>query len=244
MFSNIKPYFLDFAPVGVRCVSYASSIGVGELSNSLFLRYKQWLSRFDYIGLREKKGVEIVKAMSLGAEVKHVCDPTLLLSAAEWEKVAVAPLIKRTGDLPKKYLLMYDLIACSETIAVAKMIASEKGLEIVRIGDNAYGPGEFLWLFAHADYVVSNSFHGTVFSIVNHKEFVTVIPRTMSNANRIESLLESVGLSQRMRRAGRISVSSSSDLSIDWSKVDLRLNAIQEESIAFLLRSIDASPVL
>ena len=76
LYSNIKPYFLDFAPKGARCVSYASSFGVSELSGIAFYRYKQWLRRFSHIGLREKSGADIVNAMALDAEVAHVLDPT------------------------------------------------------------------------------------------------------------------------------------------------------------------------
>lgn len=237
MYSNIKPYFLDFAPKGAKCVSYASSLGVSELAGGVFYRYKLWLKRFSYIGLREKKGSDIVRSMALGVEVMHVVDPTLLLTAEEWANVSVA--VEDPKVVPGKYLLLYDLIACDDTMAIAKRIAEEKGFEIVRIWDGSYGPGEFLWLFAHAGAVITNSFHGTVFSILNHRPFVTVVPRTMSNASRIESLLESVGLMSHLLRAGKSVANVSACPCPAWDEIERRLSVLRSDSIAFLRRSIE-----
>ena len=235
MYSNIKPYFLDFAPEGARCVSYASSFGVSELPSIVFYRYKQWLKKFSAIGIREKKGAEMVRAMALGVEVKQVVDPTLLLTADEWARVAVAP-----ENAPnEEYVLLYDLISCFETTAIASRIAAARGCRIVRIGDGAYGPGQFLWLFAHAMTVVTNSFHGTVFSILNHKPFFTVIPRTMSNAGRIESLVNSLGLGDRMIRAADVATFSQTSVDTDWESVNRRLEKLKDESVDFLKRVID-----
>ena len=239
MYSNIKPYFLDFAPKGAKCVSYASSFGVSELSGGVFYHYKQWLKRFSAVGLREKKGADMVRAMALGVEVKHVVDPTLLLTAAEWNQVSIRPPHVPQGE----YVLLYDLLACPEAVSLADRVAKERGCEVVRVGDGAYGPGEFLWLFAHAAAVVTNSFHGTVFSILNHKSFFAVIPRTMTNASRIESLVDSLGLKERMHGAAELASHLSIGTEIDWSKVDQRLGKLKGDSVEFLKRAIDG-PVL
>ena len=108
---------------------------------------------------------------------------------------------------------------------------------MVRVGDGAYGPGEFLWLFAHANCVVTNSFHGTVFSILNEKEFVSVIPRGMTNASRIESLLKVVGLEARLVRAEE-SAPKGERPRIDWGDVRTRLEAARRESVDFLERAL------
>lgn len=233
LYSNIKPYFLDFVPSGAKCVSYASSFGVSELPGGVFYKYKQWLKRFAYIGLREKKGEEIVKAMTLGVEVKHVVDPTLLLTAEEWGCVANRKVETPMGG----YVLLYDLIASEETVALARKLAAVHGWKVVRIGDGAHGPGEFLGLFAKASAVVTNSFHGTVFSILNQKPFYTVIPRTMTNASRIESLVDSMGLRSRMLRYDAIDGINDFE-TIDWAEVGARLEALRKESVDFLIRSI------
>lgn len=233
LYSNIKPYFLDFAPKGARCVSYASSFGVSELSAIAFYKYKQWLRRFSHIGLREKSGADIVNAMALDAEVAHVLDPTLLLDSEDWAAVSVKPAEKPIG----KYILLYDLIASPETVDVAELWARQNGLSLIRIGDGAYGPGEFLWLFANAEAVVTNSFHGTVFSILNHKPFYTIIPRGMDNAGRIESLISKLGLSSRMVRAEVIGDLELSCV-LDWAQINSRLDVLRSESLDFLERAI------
>ena len=232
--SNIKPYFLDFVPKGAKCISYASSFGVSELTGPVFYKYKQWLKKFTAIGLREKSGERIVKAMAIDAEVANVLDPTLLLSSEEWTKVAIEPDEKPN----RKYLLLYDLISSNETVTLAKRWARQNDWQVVRIGDGGYGPGEFLWLFAHAEAVITNSFHGTAFSILNRCPFYTVIPIGMTNANRIESLLASLGLNDRIVKAcdcEQIDL----NISIDWDAVFKQLDKLREHSKNFLLESIE-----
>ena len=234
LYSNIKPYFLDFVPQGARCVSYASSFGVSELSGPVFYKYKQWLKKFSHIGLREKKGADIVDAMALNAEVAHVLDPTLLLTANDWEKVAIRP-----EDAPAdEYILLYDLIASQETIDLARRWAAHEGWKVVRIGDGAYGPGEFAWLFAHARSVVTNSFHGTAFAILNHKPFYSVVPKGMTNGSRIESLLDTISLRHRLVQATDVAEISIND-ELDWGAVDDQLNDARDKSLGFLRRSVD-----
>ena len=234
LYSNIKPYFLDFAPQGARCVSYASSFGVSELNGPVFYRYKQWLRKFSHIGLREKKGAEIVDAMALNAEVAHVLDPTLLLASNDWEKVAIRPEDAPAG----KYVLLYDLIASQETVNLARRWAAQEGWQVVRIGNGAYGPGEFAWLFAHAQSVVTNSFHGTAFAVLNHKPFYSVVPRGMTNAGRIESLVNMLSLQHRLVQASDAAEVCIND-ELDWGAVDDQLNDARDKSVGFLRRSVD-----
>ena len=233
MGSNIKPYFLDFAHEGARCVSYASSIGAAEISSSAFYLFKKLLRRFSAIGVREKCAAEIVKAMALKSEVKQVIDPTLLLTDKEWENVSIKP-----NGIPPNYILLYDLIASEETRGLANKIAAEKVLPIVRVGDGAYGPGEFIWLFAHADFVVTNSFHGTAFSLIYRKDFYSVIPRGMTNASRIESIINLVGASDRLLRAESVDAFDRA-ASVDWPSVSRKLEAARTDSVAFLKRAVE-----
>lgn len=236
MGSNILPYFLDFAPKNARCVSYAASFGISELPAEAFYKFKQLLRRFSAIGMRERIGGNIVSAMALGVEVKHVVDPTLLLGAQEWEKVAIRPV--EISDEP--FLLLYDLILSEETVALARRWANERGLRIVRVGDGAYGPGEFVWLFAHAECVVTNSFHGTSFAINNRKPFFSVVPQGMQNVSRIESLLDVLGLSERMIPANDCDCFDL-ESGIEWKVVSAKLDEIRNESLSFLLRAIEGA---
>lgn len=234
LYSNIKPYFLDFAPKGARCVSYASSFGVSELKAGVYYRYKQWLKKFSHIGLREKPSFDLVKSMGLDAEVEQVLDPTLLFSAEEWAKVAQQP----EGAVPDKYVLVYELMRSKTLNEVTEKLAARNGCQVLRIGDGAFGPGEFLWLFAHAEAVVTNSFHGTVFSVLHRKPFYSVIPQRMNNSGRIYSLLKLLGLEQRAIReadCGRIEEVGA----VDYEGVFAKLETARAKSLEFLTRAID-----
>ena len=237
MGSTLLPYFLDFAPAHAHCASYAASLGVGTLPTPVFLKYRALLRRFSFIGLREKRGVELLSRMNLPAQIQQTVDPTLLLTAHDWQEVAQKP-----ANPPPRYVLLYDLIASPETVLLAQSIARQRRLPLVRIGDGAYGPGEFLWLFAHADGIVTNSFHGTVFSILNHKPFYTVVPRTMKNGSRITSLLELVGLSARCLRAADVAAhlpTLHTPESLDWETVEARLAKARQDSLDFLVAAVE-----
>lgn len=236
--ANLGPYFLDFAPAGKRCVSYAASIGASTLSPANFMYFKAKLQRFEAVGLREESAVRLVRGMNLGVEVRRNIDPTLLLLPENWLSLAKKP---ENFDERVPYLLLYDLVASPETVALAEAEAKRKGLRIVRLGDDAYGPAEFLWLFNHATHCVSNSFHGTVFSILFHRPFMTVIPRGMTNASRIENLLELFGLSGRLVRACSLVPNEIPCLSeICWDRVEMRLRAARAEAEEFLHRALRA----
>lgn len=235
--TNLGPYFLDFVPAGKRCVSYAASIGAPTLSPVNFMYFKTMLQRFEAVGLREETAVRLVSGMNLGVEVRRNLDPTLLLQPEDWRALACKP---KAFDESVPYLLLYDLIASSETITLAEEEARREGLRLVRLGDGAYGPAEFLWLVDHATRCVSNSFHGTVFSILLRRPFTTVIPRGMTNASRIEDLLALLGLLGRMVRAQTIAQSQALSLpEIDWDAVEMRLKAAQCDAEAFLRRALE-----
>ncbi len=239
LFSNIKPYFLDFAPEKAKCVSYASSFGSDVLKGAVFYKYKQWLKRYAYIGVREKSGADIIKSMGLGVEVRQVVDPTLLLTAEEWKRVAVPP--KKVPD--GSYLLLYDLLVSKETKCLAQEWAALMGVKIVRVGEGAYGPGEFLWLCEHAMAVVTNSFHGTVFSVINEKPFYSVLPHGASTSGRIVSFLTAVGLTDRIVESEKWRDMETST-EICYAKVKGKLVELVDDSVEFLKREIECPAVL
>lgn len=202
--TSLRPYFLEFAPEGKRCAAYASSFGVSELPAFAVERYRQGLSRFSCIGVREQSGVEIVENQ-LGLQAEQVLDPTLLLEAEAWEKVAVAPCERG------RYLLVYDLLPCEPLWVLARRWAYEKNVKIIRLSRGCSlekrqgvvncetaGPGEFIGLFQNAEAVVTNSFHGTIFAIIFKKSFYAVIPDRMTNAGRISDLLTRLALEDRL----------------------------------------------
>lgn len=172
-------YFtLDFAS-NIKKISYASSFGVNKLPLQMKYGYKKALQTFDYITVREKKGVEIINDLGLSAHL--VVDPTLLLSYEEWSRVAVNDV--KDGE----YIFCYFLGSRDEGRIKALEMKKMTGLPIIAISgvddyieiDNTYadekldiiGPGEFLGLIKNAKYVFTDSFHCSVFSIIFKKDF-------------------------------------------------------------------------
>ncbi len=243
---SLAPYFLTFAPEGSRKISYASSFGVSSLAPEMFSQYNEWLKNLDAVSVRESSGADIVRAVS-GREAEHVLDPTLLLDAEDWQNVMS---VEAVPDYP--YLLLYDLLSSREIVEFARKIAIQRKLKIIRICRSSWtpeekgicniadaGPAEFIGLFSSASFVVTNSFHGTVFSIIFKKEFYTVIPDIMSNSGRVASLLANVALTDRSIKASECSKVSGPGNDIDYAVVFEKLDNSRVRSLDFLIHAVE-----
>jgi hypothetical protein len=230
-------FFLDFAPANVNKISYAASFGKTLMTDKEIAFISENIKNFNYISVREKSAKEILTELNI-PNINITLDPTLLLSKAEW-----LVLDNRKFE-NKKFVLLYSLEKNDILERAAENIAKEKNLEIIRmipsnkkdfIGyKNAYGPNEFISAFNNASYVVTNSFHGTVFSVIFHKQFTTILHKT--RGTRMENLLGELGLTDR------ILVNEDSDnfynQKIDFDMVDNKLKKLQNESIMFLRKAI------
>lgn len=123
-------------------------------------------------------------------------------------------------------------------MALARRWAKALGVKVLRVGDLPIGPGEFVGLVARAEAVVTTSFHGTAFAVNHARPFVSVIPRGMDNASRIESLLKSLGLTDRLVKAAD---AEAFDVSreVPFDEALPRLEALRADSAAFLKRAVD-----
>lgn len=205
-------YFLPFSHP--HKISYASSFGVGQISDSRKKEILPYLSDFSAISVREntaqKMLLEVLSMDSKGAPPVHrVVDPTLLLDKGEWIQEAEDDV-----RLPKKgYILTYYMIETPILRAITKKLKEDTGLPVVNIkpskrqillreGMNMMwaGPREFLSCYAGAKYVVTNSFHGTAFA-VNFEVPMYVAPLPVSMAGEVNSrlvdILEWYGISDR-----------------------------------------------
>ena len=240
IYSSLKPYFLDFAPKEKRKVAYASSFGIGALPENVKETYRYYLSSFDALGVREKSGVKIISDLRLKAE--NVLDPTLLLNGDDWRKVS-----SQYDGLPIRYVAVYELTPSSYLREVSKTISKLLGCPIVRICKSAKadeknvinitdaGPAEFLSIMQNAEFVVTNSFHGTAFSINFQKPFFTITPNRKDNNSRQTNLLVLLGIENRILKE-RDSIPS--DISLDFSNVKERLEEERVKSIKFLTMAI------
>ncbi|MGN0363532.1 MAG: polysaccharide pyruvyl transferase family protein [Bilifractor sp.] len=192
------PYFyLEFLPVEKR-TAYAASFGFDDFRRDDILQHKKGLQGMHYISCREARGCELVRELT-GKDVPHVLDPTLIFDALKWKL-----LEKDANSFAKSqqdYVFIYFLGNITEEYH-AEIVKKAAGKQIINFGNledadiAACGPIEFLYLIDHADYVITDSFHCTVFSILFNKPF-TVVRRQQEGFDnmfgRIEELLISTG---------------------------------------------------
>lgn len=208
-----KAFFLDFKTTAKK-IFYAASIGIDELSIENLKLMIPMLSKCDAISVREKN---LQNEMNIPEIPKTRCvlDPSFLLEKDDYLRIS--------KNIPmKKYVLIYQMRTDNRCYELAKKIADKYNLSIVEIGalrkkngvnevKYFFGPAEFLGYFLNAEYIVTNSFHGTVFSIIFRKQFFTVELET--NQMRITSLL------QRLRLMDRV-ISSTNIQQISISNID------------------------
>lgn len=213
-------YFWDFLAKDATRVAYSASFGNAHFSQETQAIYKEMLEKYAYLLVRENTAVELLNQMGIhGAE--QVLDPTLMFSREFWEKYT------SKNSRKKKYLLVYQVHDNKNMEKYAKQLANKMGLELVRVS-NSFAhvfrggkfeylpdPGQFLSLFKHAEYVVTNSFHATVFSLIFERPF-SIVNSGKTNT-RIESLLSLVQLGDR--QIENCSDFSQIEKEIDFEKV-------------------------
>ncbi len=194
-------YMLDFVDASVPKISYAASMGVSFLTENQKNTYKKHLLDFKKISVREMEGANAL-ADVLEREIEVCVDPTLLLSAEEWDKIA------EKNKIQEKYIFLYMLGNDSKVNKLAQKFAALKGLKLICIPDlmGEYraadrkikaqllldaAPGDFISLIKHAEYVFTDSFHACVFSLLYQKEFFAFERRAAQKTNsRICNLIE------------------------------------------------------
>lgn len=239
-------YNLMFVPDGVRKISYASSFGVSSIPDCQRKRTRAYLSRIDYLSVRETSGQTIVKELT-GRDALIAVDPTLLLSREDWDVFS-----KEEKVVKYEYIFAYFLGDNQEHREKVRELAEATGLKVVTLrhldqyvpfdeqfGDYApydVGPCEFLNLIKNAVYVCTDSFHGSVFSAIFHKKFLT-FPRyrqdaSVSRNSRIESLIDHLGLQERFYKGGDVLKTMEGE--IDYTAVDGKKEVMVNRSKAFL----------
>lgn len=169
VFENGKDpaFYLDFAPKNSIKAAYAASFATDDIVENYKEKIKKWLLNLDFISLREKSGVNIVKKLGID-NATQVLDPVFLLNANEWQK------LEKTVKSKKPYILVYDFDKNKSIKSFVIKKAKEKNLKIYSIQKLGYedkcfwnvGPATFIHLIRNADFIVSNSFHATAFSLI------------------------------------------------------------------------------
>lgn len=222
-----------------KVVSYAASLGQYQLSENEKSEFFELLENVDSISVREDEGVELI-ASNTGKVASLVVDPTLLVDEAFWNK------LKCKKKPKEEYVLIYNLTGAPELFEIADMISKEKGIKIIEINGRRKGlskkahktiysasPQDFIDLISNASYVVTDSFHGTAFSIIFKKNF-TVIPHK-TRGGRMKTLLAALDLENRLFNTADEKILSDT---VDYIAVDKKLSELREKSRAFIINSI------
>ena len=213
---NDSSYFLTFAPQGRRRIAYAASFGVSRIQDRLVSDYREWLKQIDCLSTREFEGRQIIVQLT-GRDSELLLDPTLLLDKEQWSRVAVP------YEFSRPYILCYympgDRKVNKSIGEIASRVAKQTGWDVIGIGQKEYmrlhpfsrtalksGPAEFVGLFQNASFVVTNSFHGTAFSVNFKIPFLVPInsdlPPEKTLSSRITTLLKTLKLEHRLLPAG------------------------------------------
>lgn len=215
-------------------IAYAASIGKSVFTKKESTQFKQLIKGISKIAMREDDARELVRKET-GEETTVVVDPTILVGGECFRKFIHS--VNCSG-----YIFVYTLGADSRVIDVANEVAKTKGSKIIQVSgvkkglffskhEVIYDAGveDFLSLLYHADYVVTDSFHGTAFSILFHKEFITIPHKT--RGGRMQSLLSKTNLLTRLSQQVSDSLLMST---IDWIDVDNRLERVRTESKEYI----------
>ncbi|MCX4364233.1 MAG: polysaccharide pyruvyl transferase family protein [Bacilli bacterium] len=234
-------YFLKFVPKEKKCISYAGSFGTDVICDELSKKLCELFEDYSSISVREQSAKNILSNQKIKSEI--VLDPTLLLEKKQWQQQ-----FELKNNEKSKYILIYQLHNNKEFDNYVKNLAIRKKMKIFRITSTLYNAfkkgkkfylpsvGKFLDCFYNAQYVITDSFHGTVFSIIFNKQFANISPGVTST--RIDNLLKTFGLSDRMLH--RYDDFELLDKDIEWKSVNKKLSSLREESVEWLKKSIDS----
>lgn len=233
----VEPFFLSFAEERRR-IAYAPSLAHTSFEPQYFDKQKvaELLAKFDYLSVREEETVPLFQPL-VDKRIEVVLDPTLLLNADAYASMANDRVI----DGP--YIFVYLLRSCPELVESASEMARAAGRAVAYVSEKdlpisnsrnlfGIGPEEFISLIAHADAVLTNSFHATVFSVLFHRPFRVFA--TDKSASRMRDLLGKLGMPGRCVA----SVDATPVDDEDWDAVDRKLEELRKGSWDYLRRAL------
>lgn len=215
-------------------VAYAVSTGEADLKNDGGV-IAQLAEGMSLISAREQKTAEVLSSI-LQRDIKVVPDPTFLIQPEKYDSLMIAPSISQ-------YILVYCLEDSELVHESIEFIRKRTGLQVVNISpvrihldnvtyvDVSIGPNEFLGYIANAEYVITNSFHGSVFSILFNKQFFTILHS--SRGLRIKNLLEILLLEKRIVMSIEVLCENFENL-IDYEPINAKIAELRQEGLNYL----------
>ena len=243
-------YFLQFAPKGKR-IAYSPSFGRTTLKEENKLKYSKLINDMDYISCRERSGLRIVKELS-GKEATHTVDPTLLLTKEEW-----LTLIPKNSQIKKSknYILKYmfteltkngkTLVSniCNEANIIMRSVPSTRSEYKAeeKEGIIGHGPFEFLSMYAHSNFIITNTFHGLIFALIFEKPFLVFKREDSGNwakyDERLISILEELNLQDRY--VSQNSIFKKEWLELNYTEINEKIEKWRLSSEIYLFNSLE-----
>lgn len=244
---RIESFFLDFLndKKGIKKIAYSASFGIDEwqFDKQKTIELKELLKKFQSVSVREKSAVDLCQQY-LDVEAQHTLDPTLLLEAKEYLKL-LNPKQQVSNNIGKIFVYVLDKNENKQKIinTISQNLGKEifynqpektvKESFIIKDLNHYIYPSIENWIksFIEADFIVTDSFHGSVFSILFNKPFISIVNRERG-ASRFESLLGQLNLTNRM-------VNDISEISIDLIHDKINYRSVNEKLTDLKYKSID-----
>lgn len=234
-------YFLDFVHNNDKKIAFAASFGVDDISPKYRDYAAQELNKFRVISVREEQGKKILHDIG-GIPSTVVLDPTLVLTADDWEYAINHSNI----NIASSYILTYFLGGMRSKIRkIIFSYARDHGYKVINLNDlhNKYyscGPFDFVRLIRYSTVVFTDSFHATCFSLQFHKQFWVVPRRSQGKdmGSRLSSLLNMVGLTDRI-----LTEEKEIDKEIDFLQSDKILSYERDRASQFLSQAFSLGDI-
>jgi hypothetical protein len=244
-------YTLNFVPEEINKISYSTSFGVATLPKKQANKAKLFLKRIEFLSVREESGQKLIKRL-INLDIPIVCDPTMLLTQNEWNS-----MIDQERVIEDDYILCYFLGSNEQYLNFSKKLKEKLDIKLVGLvhcaGYNdkvdlyfdempfSVGPLEFINLIKYAKYVLTDSFHCCVFSIIFEKNFYAfkrfLDNDEMSTNDRLVTLFRRTGIAGRLL-TGHEKIDSSFLINIDYSNVSARLEVQRNNSLEYLRNAL------
>jgi len=218
-----------------RKYTYGASMGVIVDNDESRKFISRQINNFQRISVREEDLKQLIK-MCTKQHIERVLDPVFLLSRNDWKSI-----VPNKKKIKGKYLVLYNILSSKRAQKIAKVIAKEKGLQVIEITagvglrfnpgtlKQTYGPLEYLQLLKEASFIISSSFHGVAFALLFQKNFYALGMK--NNSNRVTNLLESLNIGERYLSENINSIGMED---VDYKKVDELLDAQIDYSKRFI----------
>jgi glycosyltransferase involved in cell wall biosynthesis len=246
-FTSWQNFLLKFVKWNAKRISYASSFGSSDISpngNPLASpSTKALMKKFDALAVREEFGIEMARKL-WDIDAREVVDPTMLLSVHEYRELIKNSSFELHDISPVFYYILRD-DAKKTQYNFALKVAQDMKVKADGVSGNSEKdlPAVEQWLkgFADAELAITNSFHGLIFSILNHTDFISLCPKRAGGGSvRSCNLLEKLGLLDRIVDEKDFYTFAIEKLpKIDWVKVDEKLNALRNDSAEWLLTHLE-----